>query len=162
MMPTRPLQDLSTVVRHTVSSNTQCSVIDRILIQWCRASHLHQVGPFLQQRPTDELPKSPSRTCSCRAAGSVVGDSLDGVPHELILSGQQLLNADSCMWWRWRWIGMRGLPMSTLIACRSLGDVKHGILGGSGSHHLSQLAYIIRHGNSLVEFDASYVEVNTT
>jgi hypothetical protein len=35
-------------------------------------------------------------------------------------------------------------------------------LDGSGSHHLSQLAYIIRHGNSPVEFDASYIEVNTT
>jgi hypothetical protein len=41
-------------------------------------------------------------------------------------------------------------------------DVKRGILGGSGSHHLSQLAYIIRHGNNPVEYDASYVEVNTT
>jgi hypothetical protein len=57
---------------------------------------------------------------------------------------------------------MRGLPSSMPTACGSLGDVKCGILGVSGSHHLSQLAYIIRHGNSLVEYDASYVEVNTT
>jgi hypothetical protein len=57
---------------------------------------------------------------------------------------------------------MQGLPTSTPTACGSLGDVKHGILGGSGSHHLSQLVYIIRHGNSPVEYVASYVEVNIT
>jgi hypothetical protein len=57
-------------------------------------------------------------------------------PHELILSGQQHLNADRCTWRRWRWIGMQGLPMSTPTACRSLGDVKRGILGGSSSHQL--------------------------
>jgi hypothetical protein len=53
---------------------------------------------------------------------------------------------------------MQSLP----TASRSLGDVKRGILGGSGSLHLSQLAYIIRHSNSPIEYDASYVEVNTT
>jgi hypothetical protein len=47
-------------------------------------------------------------------------------------------------------------------ACGSLGDVKRGIPGGSGSHPLSQLAYIIRHGNNPIEYDVSYVEVNTT
>jgi hypothetical protein len=83
-------------------------------------------------------------------------------PHELILSGQQLLNTDMCTWWRWQWIGMRGLPTSMPTACGSLGDVKRGIPGGSGSHPLSQLAYIIRHGNNPIEYDASYVEVNTT
>jgi hypothetical protein len=58
-------------------------------------------------------------------------------PDKLILSGQQLLNADRCTWWRWWWIGMQGLPTSMPMACGSLGDVKRDILGGSGLHHLS-------------------------
>jgi hypothetical protein len=54
MMPTGPLLDLSTVVRHTVSSDTRCSVADQIFIWWCGASHLHQASPLLQHRPADE------------------------------------------------------------------------------------------------------------
>jgi hypothetical protein len=49
-------------------------------------------------------------------------------PHELILSCQQVLNADMCPWWRWWWIGVRNLA-TTMTKC--------GILGGSSSHHLS-------------------------
>jgi hypothetical protein len=81
MMPTRPLLDLLAAMQDTMSFDTRCNVIDRILIRWCRASHLHQVGLLLQQRPPDDLPESPSRTCSCPATGSVVGDPLHGVPH---------------------------------------------------------------------------------
>jgi hypothetical protein len=81
MMPTRPLLDLSAVGRHTESSDTLCSVIDQILIRWCRASHLHQAGPLLQKRMVDELPESPSGTCSCPAVGGGAGDLLHGVPH---------------------------------------------------------------------------------
>jgi hypothetical protein len=57
---------------------------------------------------------------------------------------------------------MWGLPTSMPTTYGSLEDVKRGILDGSDLHHLSQLAYIIRHGNSPVEYDVSYVEVNTT
>jgi hypothetical protein len=57
-------------------------------------------------------------------------------PHELILSGQQLLNADRCMWLTWWWFGMQGLPTFMPTTYGSLGVVKRGILGGSGSHHL--------------------------
>jgi hypothetical protein len=84
--------------------------------------------------------------------------SLHEHPHLLVLSGQQLLHVDRCTWWRWWWIGMRGLPMSTPTACGSLGDVKHNILGGSGSHHLSKVAYIVRYCNSPVVYEASYAE----
>jgi hypothetical protein len=80
-MPTRPMLDLSVVVWHTVSSDTWCSVIDQILIRWCGASHLHQAGPLLQQRPADELPESMSMMCSCPTTGSAIGDPLHGVPH---------------------------------------------------------------------------------
>jgi hypothetical protein len=57
-------------------------------------------------------------------------------PHELVLSGQQLLDADRCTRWRWQWVGMRGLPTTTSVPYGSLRDVMHGILSGSGSHHL--------------------------
>jgi hypothetical protein len=46
MMPTRPLLDLSGAGWHTKSSGTLCSVTDQTLIQWCKASHLRQVGPL--------------------------------------------------------------------------------------------------------------------
>jgi hypothetical protein len=81
MMPTKPLLDLSAAVWHTVSSDTQYSVTDRILIRCFGASHLHQAGPLLQERLVDELPESLSRTCSCLATSSAVGDPLHGVPH---------------------------------------------------------------------------------
>jgi hypothetical protein len=68
--------DLSAVVRHTESSGTLCSVTSRILIQWCRANHLHLAGLLPQERSTDELPKSLSRTCSCPATGGAAGDPL--------------------------------------------------------------------------------------
>jgi hypothetical protein len=58
-------------------------------------------------------------------------------PHGLVLSCQQLLDADRCAWWRGRWVAIRFLPTSTLAACGSLGDVRRNILIGSGSHHLS-------------------------
>jgi hypothetical protein len=58
-------------------------------------------------------------------------------PHELDLGGQQILNADWCTRWRSRWVDMQGLPTTTPVAYGSLRDVKSGILGGSGSHHLS-------------------------
>jgi hypothetical protein len=51
-------------------------------------------------------------------------------PHKLVLSGQQLLNANRYMWWRWQWISMQGLPTSTPTAYGSLGNVKRGILVG--------------------------------
>jgi hypothetical protein len=81
MMPTKPPLDLSAAVWHTVSSDTQYSVTDRILIRCFGASHLHQAGPLLQERLVDELPESLSRTCSCLATSSAVGDPLHGVPH---------------------------------------------------------------------------------
>jgi hypothetical protein len=58
-------------------------------------------------------------------------------PHELVLSGQQILNADRCVWQRWQWVGMWGFPMITHVACGSLKDVKRSILGDSGLHYLS-------------------------
>jgi hypothetical protein len=58
MMPIRPVLDLSIVVRYTESSDTLCSVTDKILIRWCGASHLHQAGHLPQKRLADELPKS--------------------------------------------------------------------------------------------------------
>jgi hypothetical protein len=58
-------------------------------------------------------------------------------PHELVLSCQQVLNADRCPRWRWWWIGMWNLPMTTTTASRAFKHVKCGILGGSGSHCLS-------------------------
>jgi hypothetical protein len=58
-------------------------------------------------------------------------------PHELVLSHQQIFNADRCKWWGWRWIGMWGLSTTMTTAGGSLRDVKRGILSGSGSHHLS-------------------------
>jgi hypothetical protein len=81
MMATRPLLDLSATVWHTRSSDTLCSVIDRHSIQWCRANYLHQAGPLLQKRPVDELPESPSRTCSCPTVSSAMVDQLHDVPH---------------------------------------------------------------------------------
>jgi hypothetical protein len=81
MMLTKPLLDLSAVVHHTGSFDTRCSVTDRILIQWCRASHLHQVGPLLQKRSADEFPESLNRMCSCPTVGGVAVDPLHGMPH---------------------------------------------------------------------------------
>jgi hypothetical protein len=81
MMPTRPLLDLSAALQHTVSSDTQCSVTEQILIRWCEASHLHQTSPLLQKRPADELPESPSMTWSCPAVGGGAADPIHGVPH---------------------------------------------------------------------------------
>jgi hypothetical protein len=72
-----------------------------------------------------------------RAICSMVCLILHEHPHELILSCQQLLDADRCTWWKWWWVVTQGLPTSTPVAYGSLGDVKHGSLSGSGSHHLS-------------------------
>jgi hypothetical protein len=142
-MPTRPMVDLSATVRHTVYVDTLCSVTDQILIRWCEANHLHQVGPLPQ--------KDQRMSCQevrvgrvhvllpmmLRMLHSMVCFILHEHPHELILSHQQLLDADRCMRWRWRWVATWGMPTTTPAACGSLNDVKPGILSGSGSHHLS-------------------------
>jgi hypothetical protein len=80
-MPTRPLLDLSATEQHTESSATLCSVTDQILIRWCGANHLLQACPSPQKSPTDELPESLNRMCSCPGAGGAAGIPPHGALH---------------------------------------------------------------------------------
>jgi hypothetical protein len=57
-------------------------------------------------------------------------------PHELILSCQQLLDADRCVWWRGQWVAMWCLPMSMPVAYGSL-----GVLGVASSAALVHTIY---------------------
>jgi hypothetical protein len=76
-------------------------------------------------------------------------------PRELILSCQQVLNADRCPRWRWWWIEMWNLATTSTSAGRPFGDAEHGILSGSGSHHLSRVTHIIRYCNNPIVYDVS-------
>jgi hypothetical protein len=52
-----------------------------------------------------------------RAIHSTVCLILHEDPHELVLSCQQLLNADKYARWRGWWVVMQGSPMPTPAAC---------------------------------------------
>jgi hypothetical protein len=79
-MPNRPLLDLIAVVRHTESSGTLCSVTNGILIRWCGASYLHQVGPLPLKRPAEKLPESQSKTYSCPTTFGAASKPSHGLP----------------------------------------------------------------------------------
>jgi hypothetical protein len=116
-MPTRPLMDLSTTGWHTSSSSTQCSVTNQTLTWWCGANHLPQ------RRLVGVLPGSLSRMCSCLGASDAAGI----LPMTCFILNQHAHDCHAV------------LPTTTPTACRSLGDVKLGILSGSGMHPLPQV-----------------------
>jgi hypothetical protein len=57
-------------------------------------------------------------------------------PLELALSCQQVFNANRCPLWWWWWISLWSMATTMTMEGRPFLDVKHGILDGSGSHHL--------------------------
>jgi hypothetical protein len=102
-MPTRPLLDLSATEQHTESSATLCSVTDQILIRWCKASHLHQASPFHRKdrwMSSQEVIVGHVHSLLplvLRVLHSTVYLITHEHPHEVVLSCQQVLNADGCM-----------------------------------------------------------------
>jgi hypothetical protein len=103
---------LRVVEWHTETLEPLYSEAVQTWIPWCGASCSPRVDPSTRRRVVGESLESPHRMSPCPAGGDAAGDLphimhiLHEHPHELILRGHQLLEAD----WQMRWWGRGACP----------------------------------------------------